>query len=433
MSYENLKTKYEMACETVHPPAIEPYRYFNRTCFYRTEKLEMSPEESKAIQVALRGPVESAPVPSPAGKVKILIDTDIGTDLDDGIALLYAARLENAEILGITTNYGPAHLRAAIVQKFVETQRRVHPDYPEIPVVPGIRTQLGTHRDIFLHGNEGLGFFTRDQIDALDPPGTWGEVTYEAPDFIAKTVAAHPGEVVIVSIGIPTNIAMAVKRHPEMVDAVKEIVMMGMGGIMTQPKANTSFGAFRPKESDFDNVVQVEPPFELPTDENKEEFVKSGKVICLYPNHNTSGDTMATKVLFDTKGLRIRVIPSATTHNFWLTGPAIEHLDKEEKRDGGKLETPCAVVGTLMREWFKRRPNGNGGGQCPHDPLVIHEAVFGGDEAMLNYVPGTFVIHEWACFGTFVPHPEGRHLLSISLKKDKQWFLDRITEYYTRE
>ena len=50
MSYENLKTKYEMACETVHPPAIEPYRYFNRTCFYRTEKLEMSPEEREKLR-----------------------------------------------------------------------------------------------------------------------------------------------------------------------------------------------------------------------------------------------------------------------------------------------------------------------------------------------------------------------------------------------
>ena len=418
----------------MHPPSIEPYRYFNRSCFYRTEKLEMSPEEAKEIQVALRGPVSAAPAPAPpAGKVKIIIDTDIGTDLDDGIALLYAVRLENAEILGITTNYGPSHLRAEIVRKFVAAHRKVHPEYPDIPVIPGIRGQLGTHRNIFIHGNEGLGFFTRDQINELDPDNTWGEVSYEAPDFIARTVLDHPGEVVIVSIGIPTNIAVALKRHPEMAPAVKEVVMMGMGSIMTKPKAENSFAAYRETEDQFDTPKPIPPPFELPTEDNKEEFVKSGKVICLYPNHNTSGDTMATRVLFENKQLRIRVIPSATTHNFWLCGPAMEHLKQEEIRDEGRLETPSAVVGTLMREWFKRRPNGNGGGQCPHDPLVIHESVFGGDDGMLNYVPGTLIIHEWACYGTFVPHPEGRHLLSISTRKDKQWFLDRLTEYYMRE
>ena len=37
--------------------------------------------------------------------------------------------------------------------------------------------------------------------------------------------------------------------------------------------------------------------------DNKEELVESGKVIRLYPNHNTSGDTTAT-VMFDRKGLR---------------------------------------------------------------------------------------------------------------------------------
>ena len=39
-----------------------------------------------------------------------IIDTDIGTDFDDTLALYYALNLENLEILGITTNYGPISL-----------------------------------------------------------------------------------------------------------------------------------------------------------------------------------------------------------------------------------------------------------------------------------------------------------------------------------
>ena len=48
------------------------------------------------------------------------------------------------------------------------------------------------------------------------------QLTYEAPDFITNTVTEHPGEMTIVSIGVPTNIAVALQRHPEITTQIKD-------------------------------------------------------------------------------------------------------------------------------------------------------------------------------------------------------------------
>ena len=46
---------------------------------------------------------------------KILLDTDIGSDIDDCLALAYLLKEPDCEILGITTVSGEADKRAAMV------------------------------------------------------------------------------------------------------------------------------------------------------------------------------------------------------------------------------------------------------------------------------------------------------------------------------
>ena len=57
-------------------------------------------------------------------KIKIIIDTDLGTDWDDAMAIMYALNLPNIEILGITTNYGIPKLRAKVVQKIIDAYEK---------------------------------------------------------------------------------------------------------------------------------------------------------------------------------------------------------------------------------------------------------------------------------------------------------------------
>ena len=75
-------------------------------------------------------------------------------------------------------------------------------------------------------------------------------------------------------------------------------------------------------------------------------------------------------------------------------------------------------MGLLMKEWFSiRRQNG----QCPHDPLTIHEAVYGGNKSPIIYARGRIVMSEWAAFSFFVPMENGPHYLGVKVKKDNNF------------
>jgi len=74
--------------------------------------------------------------PTPAAPEKIIIDTDIGDDVDDAFALALAVRSPELEILGVTTTFGDTEARARIVDRFLSEVGRV-----EIPVLAGQPTK----------------------------------------------------------------------------------------------------------------------------------------------------------------------------------------------------------------------------------------------------------------------------------------------------
>ena len=75
-----------------------------------------------------------------------------------------------------------------------------------------------------------------------------------------------------------------------------------------------------------------------------------------------------------------------------------------------------------MAQWFSIRGQN---GQCPHDPLTINEAIYGGDDSPIIYAPGIVVIHEWAAFATFIPRKDGPHYLGVEVKKNNN-FLTKL-------
>jgi purine nucleosidase len=363
--------------------------------------LEISPEELSIIRSRPLSPVCPAVSPPSSSPCKLIIDTDLGTDLDDSLALLYALRLPTCQILGVTTNYAVSTIRAEVVKTIIGLHRQFRPDYPEVPVIAGSSRPLGTHREYFVTGLEGDPFLSEEFKERHNIAAMNKIEQTDAADFIAEVVNAHPNEVTICSIGIPTNIALAFRRHPGLSSKVKEIVVMGGGSIVN---------AERPQET----------PLELPEKGAELEFVQAGKAIHLLPNHNLGGDSEASRVMFNESECQIRIVPFHITSQFWLEGKAIEHLRKNATQ-----ESPSGAVGKLMLIWFGIRHGQNG--QCPHDPLVIHEANFLGDEGCLQYVRGRYFVHEWAAFGTFSPHPNGPHLLALSVRGHDE-FLQRLTD-----
>src|SRR5712664_2618179 len=71
----------------------------------------------------------------PAVPEKVIIDTDIGDDIDDAFALALALRSPELQIIGITTTFGDTETRAKLVDRFL-----TEADRPEIPVAAGTPT-----------------------------------------------------------------------------------------------------------------------------------------------------------------------------------------------------------------------------------------------------------------------------------------------------
>lgn len=165
---------------------------------------------------------------------RIIIDTDPG--IDDVIAILLAlAAKDEVEVLGLTTVNGNVGIEPVTRNacKLLEMF-----GYEDIPVYKGAAKPMerGVLEGQDYHGGDGLGGIN------LDPPAKQPEAE-SAVDFLVRTARELKGELILVPIGPLTNIAEAIKKDPEFVSNVKEIVMMGgaeWGGNVT-PSAEFNF------------------------------------------------------------------------------------------------------------------------------------------------------------------------------------------------
>ena len=385
----------------IYIPPLTDYKHFGRKIRYYTEKKEISEQENKKISEIIPQKINLISFPEiniQNSKIKVIIDTDLGTDWDDAMALMYALNIPHIEILGITTNYGIPKLRAKIIQKILDAYKKQNPQKEKIKVISGSSRPLGTHREFMYFRMEGLPFYDLKELKkSLDMNYIMNQEQENASNFIIEQVKKYPKEVKIISIGIPTNIGLAIKNSPEIIPLIKEIVIMGCGSPIIDKNPN----------------IKYDPISEI----------KNGKIISLYPNHNLSGDSLASKILFDAN-IPTKIVSHSVSSKFWSHGNVIDFFRNKanEEKDKTNPQTPEGAVGLLMEQWFSIRGQN---GQCPHDPLTINEAVYGGDDSPIIYAPGIVVIHEWAAFGTFIPRNDGPHYLGVGVKENNN-FLTKL-------
>src|ERR1041385_9035266 len=129
-----------------------------------------------------------------AEKIPVLLDTDIGSDIDDAVCLAYLLRQPRCELLGITTVTGGVVERAALCEVICRTAGR-----EEIPVHAGASPVL-----LFGPGQPRVPQYEaiRDRAHRRDyEPGA-------AIEFLRRTIRARPGEVTLLAIGPFTNLAL---------------------------------------------------------------------------------------------------------------------------------------------------------------------------------------------------------------------------------
>ena len=154
---------------------------------------------------------------------KVILDTDIGTDVDDALALAVLLGSKEVDLIGITTVYGDAQLRSTIAMHLCSLLNR------SVPTFIGESKPM-SGREVWMSGSEGKNF---KDLDSFTPQTT------SAYDFLVETVVAQPKSVDVIAIGPLTNIARAIQADLGFVEKVKRVWIMG--GDFTQSKVEHNF------------------------------------------------------------------------------------------------------------------------------------------------------------------------------------------------
>jgi len=148
---------------------------------------------------------------------KVLLDCDPG--IDDALALFLALASPEIDLIGVTTVAGNASVEdeTANALSLLRMARRTH-----VPVGMGcarpLIKSLMTAADT--HGPTGMGY-------AELPAAVTRPLATHAVDFIIEQVRAAPHEITLVAVGPLTNLALAIRKAPDIVPLVKQVICMG--------------------------------------------------------------------------------------------------------------------------------------------------------------------------------------------------------------
>ena len=143
---------------------------------------------------------------------KILLDTDIGTDIDDAVCLAYLLANPDCELVGITTVTGESKQRARMASAMCRVAGR------DIPIFPGAERPLLVEQRQCTAAQAGA-LHKWQHADAFPQPG-------EAVQFMRNTIRENPCEITLLTIGPLTNTALLFAMDPEIPSLLKGLVMM---------------------------------------------------------------------------------------------------------------------------------------------------------------------------------------------------------------
>lgn len=163
---------------------------------------------------------------------KILFDTDPG--IDDACAILLTLASPELSLEGLSIVHGNCSLEQGTTNALsvLELANASH-----IPVAKGCELPLVQPSLLApeTHGDSGLGY-------AKLPKPQSRPVLQHGIDFLIETILASPGEVTLLAIAPLTNVALAIRKEPRVVEELKEIIIMG--GAIRHEGNTTALGEF---------------------------------------------------------------------------------------------------------------------------------------------------------------------------------------------
>lgn len=177
--------------------------------------------------------------------VRVIIDCDPGNgipgaNIDDGLALALAIAAPQITLEMITTVAGntPVEVGYAVAKDLI-TQLEIPVDVYQ-GASRALREDPHPWREKLDHSVDRFGL--RQLWSDIPAPAMCQNVKPHAPEAMGELICNHPGEITLVATGPLTNVAIALQLYPQIVHAVKNIVVMG--GVFNVPGylKDTNFG-----------------------------------------------------------------------------------------------------------------------------------------------------------------------------------------------
>ncbi len=311
-------------------------------------------------------------------KQKILLDYDIGTEIDDAIALAYLLANPDCELVGITTSCGEAIKRAEMTSVLCKVAGK-----GDIPIHAGCEQPLlieqmekyAPQARILDHWDHDTGF----------KPNT-------AVPFMQKLIRDNPGEITILATAPLTNLGVLFAMDPELPSMLKGLMMLC--GSPTHHRFDTVTEGL--SAMDRDDLVRI---------------LSSQGIL----ENNSIVDPHSTSLVY-----RANVPNHYTVGNNCSSVPVMTPQEAEASFKHPILQAVMAIA----REWFKDEPR-----VSFHDPIaavcLFHDDVCTFERGTLSVELDSQLL---SGFTYWRPDPNGPHHSAMSI--DRDMFFKRLFEVF---
>jgi inosine-uridine nucleoside N-ribohydrolase len=149
----------------------------------------------------------TSPALAQVAPIKVILDTDIGTDIDDAWALGLAMTSPEFELMAVTISDGNTTARARVACKLLHAA-----NHAGVPVAVGRPTPPPPGID--------YQFAWAEDFTAKRP------VIQPAAQLIVDTARSFPNEVTLIAVGPLQNVADALRLEPRLPKLLKRVVLM---------------------------------------------------------------------------------------------------------------------------------------------------------------------------------------------------------------
>lgn len=326
--------------------------------------------------------------------IPLVFDTDIGTDVDDALALAFILASPELDLIGVTIVDGDVDVRARMAARLLGMAGR-----PDIPVIKGAGTPNGAGRGPTWFGHESTGLL---------------DIEWDGPEATILDTTAHEWLVAlshirtfhVAAVGPFTNIANTVLLDPTFPQRIPQLTVMGG---MVHPES------YDPQWRQFFDETGLPPN---------------------HMDHNTASDVDAALTVARA-GFDMTWVTAELTFCTTLDRGAIAQFRATGTAFGDRLANMTEIWADSFFHHIPNfpesaRPFPDEAVAALHDPLAI-ASIFGGDWLTLRDHHVRFA-HEGERFGMYEADPElaeSTHRCSIAVDREafNRFFRDRLVAW----